>query len=241
MYTYKDQIVLITGGSGDIGKALCYAFAAKGAKVFALDIKEYCFENPAIRFCHVNVQDPKSVTAFFRDTLSENGKPHILINNAAVAKFNKPIFEITDQEFTNIVEVNLCGAFYCSRAFIHANRGESYGRIINIASTRWAQNESGWDAYGASKGGLVSLTASMAISLSDTPITVNAVSPGWIETTYYEQLHEIDHAQHPSGRVGVAEDVVRAALFLSDPANNFINGENLVVDGGMSKRMFYHE
>ena len=89
--------------------------------------------------------------------------------------------EMTADEFDNALSVNLRGAFLCAQAFIKANAGQDYGRIINIASTRWNQNEAGWEAYGASKGGLVSLTNTLAVSLSATPITVNAVSPGWIQ------------------------------------------------------------
>ena len=113
--------------------------------------------------------------------------------------------------------------------------------VINIASTRWNQNEAGWEAYGASKGGLVSLTNTLAVSLSATPITVNAVSPGWIQVDGYETLSHADHAQHPSGRVGIPRDIVNACLFLAHEENDFVNGHNLVVDGGMTKRMIYVE
>ena len=109
-----------------------------------------------------------------------------------------------------------------------------------MASTRAMQNEPHWDAYGASKGGIVGLTHSLAISLSDRPVTVNAISPGWIHTSD-EALREVDHRQHPSGRVGEADDIVRAVRYLIDRNNDFVNGHNLVVDGGMTKKMIYEE
>lgn len=115
-----------------------------------------------------------------------------------------------------------------------------YGRIINIASTRWHQNQAGWEAYGASKGGLISLTNTLCVSLSETSITVNAISPGWIQCSEYETLFEEDHRQHPSGRVGVPEDIARMVMFLSAPENDFINGANIVIDGGMTKKMIYY-
>ncbi|MGL4737468.1 MAG: SDR family oxidoreductase [Cellulosilyticaceae bacterium] len=121
------------------------------------------------------------------------------------------------------------------------NVGETYGRIIQIASTRFHQNEADWEAYGASKGGLVSLTNSLCVSLADTPITVNTISPGWIEVNAYDQLTQMDHKQHPSGRVGKPSDIVNACLFLADEDNDFINGSNIVVDGGMTKKMIYAE
>ena len=170
-----------------------------------------------------------------------HGAVHVLVNNAALAHFHKPVMEMTADEFDNALSVNLRGAFLCAQAFIKANAGQGYGRIINIASTRWNQNEAGWEAYGASKGGLVSLTNTLAVSLSATPITVNAVSPGWIQVDGYETLSHSDHAQHPSGRVGIPRDIVNACLFLAHEENDFVNGHNLVVDGGMTKRMIYVE
>ena len=140
-----------------------------------------------------------------------------------------------------MLDTNLRGAFLCCRAFQAANAGAGYGRIINIASTRGPQNEAHWEAYGASKGGLTALTASLCVSLSGSGITVNAISPGWIETGDYAALRPEDHAQHPSGRVGRPDDILRAALFLADPANDFVNGANLIVDGGMTRRMIYLE
>ncbi|MGL5725130.1 SDR family oxidoreductase, partial [Cetobacterium sp.] len=120
-------------------------------------------------------------------------------------------------------------------------KGETYGRIINIASTRWNQNESNWEAYGASKGGLVSLTNTLAVSLAKTPITVNAISPGWIQVDNYDTLTATDHSQHPSGRVGTPRDILNACLFLSNIENDFINAANIIIDGGMSKKMIYND
>ena len=100
-------------------------------------------------------------------------------------------------------------------------------------------SESGTEAYAASKGGIYSLTHALAISLAPYHITVNAISPGWIQNQDYASLRLEDHAQHPSGRVGKPEDIARMALFLSQTANDFINGENLTIDGGMTKKMIY--
>ena len=112
--------------------------------------------------------------------------------------------------------------------------------IIAAVEEGW-QNEAGWEAYGASKGGIVSLTNSLCVSLINTGITVNAISPGWIETGDYESLTERDHKQHPSGRVGKPQDILNACLFLCREENDFINGANLIIDGGMTKKMIYEE
>ncbi|MEF1201383.1 SDR family oxidoreductase [Vibrio owensii] len=236
---YKDKVVVITGGSQGIGQHLAFAYLEQQAKVIVLDIAPN--KNPDMDFHLVDLGRPEQIEQAFDEIQGKYGKVDVLINNGAIANFNKPIQQLTFEEFSRVIDVNLKGAFACSRRFIALNHAQSYGRIINIASTRWNQNESGWDAYGASKGGVVSMTQSMAISLSDTPITVNAVSPGWIQVEGYGELDSFDHQQHPSGRVGKAKDIVNACLFLTHPENDFVNGHNLVVDGGMSKKMIYQD
>lgn len=236
---YKDKVVVITGGSQGIGQHLALAYLEQQAKVIVLDIAPN--KNPNVDFHLVDLGQAEQIEQAFDEIQRKYGKVDVLINNGAIANFNKPIQQLTFDEFSRVIDVNLKGAFACSRRFIALNHAQSYGRIINIASTRWSQNESGWDAYGASKGGVVSMTQSMAISLSDTPITVNAVSPGWIQVEGYSELDSFDHQQHPSGRVGKAKDIVNACLFLTHPENDFVNGHNLVVDGGMSKKMIYQD
>ena len=236
---YKDKVVVITSGSQGIGQHLVLAYLERQAKVIVLDITPN--KNPDMDFHLVDLGRPEQIEQAFDEIQRQYGKVDVLINNGAIANFNKPIQQLTFEEFSRVIDVNLKGAFACSRRFIELNHSQPYGRIINIASTRWYQNESGWDAYGASKGGVVSMTQSMAISLADTPITVNAVSPGWIQVEGYDDLDSFDHQQHPSGRVGKAKDIVNACLFLTHPENDFVNGHNLVVDGGMSKKMIYQD
>ncbi len=236
---YTDKVVVITGGSNGIGAALVDAYAERDAVVVNLDIAE----GEATRgyFIQTDLADKAAIAAAFAEIRRRFGAVHVLVNNGAITTFNKPVAELTPEEFANVVNVNLVGAFTCASEMIAANQGQDYGRIINIASTRWQQNESGWDAYGASKGGLVSLSQSLVNSLSETPITVNTVSPGWIQTSDYDALRDIDHAQHPSRRVGKPKDIVNACLFLSDAENDFVNGANIVVDGGMTKKMIYQD
>jgi NAD(P)-dependent dehydrogenase (short-subunit alcohol dehydrogenase family) len=115
----------------------------------------------------------------------------------------------------------------------------SGGCIVNIASTRALMSEANTFAYSASKGGILSLTHSLAVSLGPENIRVNAISPGWIETKNYNKLSPADHAQHPAGRVGKPEDIVKACFYLTDPDNDFVTGSNLVIDGGMTTKMIY--
>lgn len=232
---------VITGGASGIGRYLACGFARQGYEVFALDKLAISFSEENIHFYQVDLQQETQIRHCFQTIVEQFGEIHVLINNGAISKFHKPVFDLTVQEFDRVIQTNLRGAFVCCKEFISQHTNGEYGRIINIASTRFHQNEAGWEAYGASKGGLVSLTNSLCISLGGTGITVNAVSPGWIQVEGYEALTESDHKQHPSGRVGKPQDIVNACLFLSDPANDFVNGVNLLVDGGMTKKMIYEE
>lgn len=236
----SQKICLITGAAGGIGKNLCRGFALNGYTVIGTDIAENPFDS-SIDYMKADISNEDEVQELFEYIKAKYGTLHVLINNAAIAKFNEYIMTASFENFSKIIDTNLKGAFLCSTQFLKLNNGESYGRIINIASTRYNQNEAGWEAYGASKGGIVSLTNTMAVSLSDSPVTVNAVSPGWIETGDYTVLTEADHKQHPSGRVGRPEDITHACLFLADEKSDFINAHNLIVDGGMTKKMIYVE
>ena len=231
--------VLITGGASGIGKHLVNGYAKLGYEVFALDKLPASFSLTNIHFFQVDLKDESQIHNCFCTIREKYGEIHILINNGAISKFHKSIFELTSKEFDQVIQTNLRGSFLCCKEFILQHSTGNYGRIINIASTRFHQNEAGWEAYGASKGGLVSLTNSLCVSLSNTGITVNAISPGWIEVNEYDELSKNDHEQHPSGRVGKPEDILNACLFLSDPSNDFVNGLNLIVDGGMTKKMIY--
>ncbi|WP_257283891.1 SDR family NAD(P)-dependent oxidoreductase [Endozoicomonas sp. SESOKO1] len=234
---YSDKVVIVTGASRGIGNAIARAYREQGATVIGFDLEEPV--SPDMDFHGVDLGKPEMIEAAFDRIVRQYGSAHILINNGAISRFNKPVVELTAAEFSRVIDVNLNGSFNCARAFIRQHKDKHYGRIINIASTRWHQNEPGWEAYGASKGGLVSLTNTLAMSLAETPITVNAISPGWIQVEHYDQLTGQDHRQHPSGRVGKPRDIVNTCLFLTHVENDFINGTNIVVDGGMTKKMIY--
>lgn len=233
------NIAIVTGGAQGIGRKIANTYANNGHNVIVLDIQQTTFDNDNIECIQVDLADSNQIEQAFAQIASKYGKAHILINNAGITKFSCDIFDITLEQFDNVIDVNLRGTYLCCRQFIKLNKGENYGRIVNISSTRYHQNEANWEAYGASKGAIVSLTNTLCVSLSDTPITVNAISPGWIQTTDYDKLTAEDHSQHPSGRVGKCSDIARACMYLSDPDNDFINGSNIIIDGGMTKRMIY--
>ena len=245
MKTMSGKRVFVTGGSQGIGLCLVETFVNAGAKVAFCDICEpdssfLLTENSS--FFKADVTDENALTGIMEQLFTDWGDIDILINNVGIGEF-APLTETSVEQFDRIIATNLRPAFITSRLLaLHRSKMEvssSYGRIINIASTRYLMSEPGSEGYAASKGGIVSLTHALALSLSELHITVNCISPGWIQTKNYDSLTEADHDQHPSGRVGRPEDIARACLFLCDPENNFVNGQNMVIDGGMTKKMIY--
>ncbi|MGL5372531.1 MAG: SDR family NAD(P)-dependent oxidoreductase, partial [Plesiomonas shigelloides] len=160
------QIALVTGAAGGIGRELCLGLANAGYRVIATDLTAYSFDHPEIHFHPLDLRDEQAIAQLFAEVRAQHGGIHLLINNGAISKFHTRFEELGTEQFDHVMAVNVRGAMLCARAFVQANRGLPYGRIINIASTRWQQNEPGWDAYGASKGALVALTQSLANSLA---------------------------------------------------------------------------
>ncbi len=231
------KVCIVTGGAQGLGKDMAQRFFDEGHKVIVLDVKQT--QESDIDFFETDLANPNSIEKAFCYIKEKYNKAHILINNGAVSVFVKHISEITLEDYNNIMNTNLRGAFWCAKEFIQLNQGEDYGRIINISSTRWHQNMEDWELYGMSKGGMVSFTNSLCVSLRGTSVTVNAISPGYIHTGAWKELEDRDHKIHPSNRVGMPRDISNACLFLADPENDFINGANIVIDGGMTKRMIY--
>lgn len=244
---FKHKICFVTGAAQGIGRAVVKAFHRAGASVAFCDIdtaagEELSASLSGTRFYPVDVKDEKALLAAMDDIYNTWGDIDIIINNAGMSTFS-PLVETGIEDFDTILATNLRPVFVTSREMaIRRNTPEGkkrFGRIINMSSTRYLQSETGTEGYSASKGGITSLTHALAISLSDYNITVNAISPGWIDTGHYGALRPEDHAQHPSGRVGRVEDIANACLFLASPDNDFINGQNIVIDGGMTKKMIY--
>ena len=143
---YTNKIVVVTGASNGIGKSIAKEYAKLNAKVIAIDIIEHDFKETNIDFYKADLKSEEQIKAVFEDVVKKYNTVHILINNGAISKFNKSIFDIETSEFEEVIDVNLRGSFICSKQFIKANNGQNYGRIINIASTRYNQNEAGWEA-----------------------------------------------------------------------------------------------
>ncbi|MDQ6422817.1 SDR family oxidoreductase [Paenibacillus sp. LHD-117] len=246
--THDGKIVLITGAGAGIGRALAQAYGREGALAVIADRNEAGLEETAallqeegfdsVAFT-ADVSKPDEISRMFADLEAMLGRVDCVINNAGFGIWKSP-YDLELEEWDSVVNTNLRGTFLCSREGAKLMRRDGGGgAIVNISSTRALMSEANSEAYAASKGGILSLTHALAVSLGPERITVNAICPGWIETGDYAQLRPEDHGQHPSGRVGKPEDIARACLYLTDPRNDFITGTHITVDGGMTRRMIY--
>ncbi len=237
------RTVLITGGASGIGSHLVYAFASTEYRVLFVDndlskgVERVCGCHN-VRFIPCDLSGTLEVENIFVQLEKEGICVDVLINNVGMSVF-KPMVEMSVDEWDIILNTNLRAAFLCSKGFAKQHKKGTYGRIINIASTRHLMSEPNAEAYAASKGGLVSLTHALAASLQDENMTVNCISPGWIHTGNTEELTSVDHEMHLSKRVGKPNDIASMCLFLCKEENDFITGQNFYIDGGMTKKMVY--
>jgi NAD(P)-dependent dehydrogenase (short-subunit alcohol dehydrogenase family) len=244
-----DSLLAVTGAAQGIGHAIARHFASHGYAVSFIDpdadaarqtINDLHSLGARVIYDDGDIAREDDVRRWVEATVRELGVPTVLVNNAGIAH-NSPFLDLTAEDFDRILAVNLRGSFLCSQAFArHMARRGNGGAIINIASTRAFMSEPNTEAYTASKGGIVALTHAMAMSLSEHRIRVNCISPGWIETAHVPAKSKRDHAQHPVGRVGMPEDVAEACFFLAENAD-FMTGQNIILDGGMTRKMIYEE
>lgn len=235
--------IIITGGAKGIGRGIAEKFLKESYEVFIVDMDEeqghaFAKLSDKAHFIKADLSVASDVSFLFEQLKDQQITIDILINNVGISEF-KNILEMSVDDWDRILNTNLRSAFIASREFAKQQSLDSYGRIINIASTRHLMSEPNGEAYAASKGGLVSLTHALAISLQRKGMTVNCISPGWIDTEHYGTLSPEDHLQHPSMRVGIPDDVANLCLFLCQPENDFMTGQNFYVDGGMTKKMIY--
>lgn len=226
------KFAIVTGAARGIGRGIAERLERDGWDVARLDIRD------AAGIVRCDVSDEASVAAAFAslaDRLADG--LDLLVNNAGIASPDGgPVEDLSLADWNRWIGTNLTGAFLMTRAAVPHLR-KARGSIVNITSTRAYQSEPNSEAYAASKAGLEGLTHALAVSLGP-DIRANAIAPGWIETRGAD-LRPIDHAQHPAGRVGKAEDIADAVLYLA--ASGFVTGQTMVVDGGMTRKMIYQE
>jgi NAD(P)-dependent dehydrogenase (short-subunit alcohol dehydrogenase family) len=253
MIDYKNKVVLITGGAQGIGLGMAQAFAGAGATVVITDSDEEAGREAlervkGLHFIPCDVSAEHEVVTLMQEVTQQHKQLDVLVNNAGIADpFMGSLDELLLSEFDRVMAVNLRGALLCAKYALPLLRKSDQAAILNITSTRAFMSEPNTFAYSASKGALEALTHSMAVSLAEDRIRVNAIAPGWIETgpwqkkrDRYEPRHtREDKAQHPVGRVGEPQDVAQAALYLCSAQAGFVTGQHLVVDGGMTVKMIY--
>ncbi|WP_088102379.1 SDR family NAD(P)-dependent oxidoreductase [Halalkalibacter urbisdiaboli] len=243
----KKRVVIITGAGQGIGEAVAKAYGRHGDCVIVADLNEQAANQTAEAMMNegseahavvCDVRKEEHIIELVRQVELQFERIDVLVNNAGIARASYPN-GITLEQWDNIINTNLRGAFLCTREVAKVMKKHQKGSIVNIASTRAFMSEPDSEAYAASKGGLIALTHASAASLQQDRIQVNSISPGWIHTGDEMELRAIDHDQHFSKRVGKPSDIARACLFLTNPDNDFITAENITIDGGMTKKMIY--
>jgi NAD(P)-dependent dehydrogenase (short-subunit alcohol dehydrogenase family) len=231
------KTVLVTGGSIGIGLALVKAYLKEGFKVINMapfTPKENITGD--YHYVHADLRKVNQLKDFFDQAYAHAKQIDILIHNAA-AYGDNTFLDLTQDALDDVLAVNLKAPIFLSQYFTKQYYGKT-GRIIIISSTRAMMSEKDTIPYTVTKGALNALTHSLAITLQEHYITVNAIAPGWINSKD-EPIKDHDHFFHPSNRVGTTSDIVKACMYLSDPENSFINGEVITIDGGVSKKMIY--
>ncbi|WP_284037231.1 glucose 1-dehydrogenase [Neobacillus sp. 114] len=247
---FSNKTVIVTGAGNGIGKGIALLYAEKGANIVLADMDEKAGSQTAREineqggealFVKTDVRLESDIVRLMETAHQTYGQIDILINNAGKGLFKSP-FDVSVEEWEDVINTNLRSVFLGSReAAKYMRQNKEGGSIVNMASTRAIMSEPNSEGYAATKGGILAITHALAASLSEYRITVNAISPGWIETGDYSALSKVDHEQHFSKRVGMPDDIARACLYLTAKENDFVTGINLVVDGGMTRKMIYEE
>jgi len=240
---------VVTGGANGIGRAIAERFAEEGYFAAVIDKDKASGEALAERlgsdkalFFHGDISREEDIREFVNRVISVRGSVDALVNNACISMGG--LMNCSYEDFNHVLRVGVSAPFYLSKLLMpHFVEGAS---IINISSTRAMMSQPNTESYTATKGGISALTHAMSITLSG-KVRVNSISPGWIDTGAYQKDEayvpnhsHADMIQHPAGRIGTPEDIAEMALFLASDKASFITGENITVDGGMTRLMIYH-
>jgi 2-deoxy-D-gluconate 3-dehydrogenase len=249
VFDLKGKVAIVTGGNGGIGLGMARGLADAGARVViaARDgaksraaVKDLADRGGEALAIETDVADERSVARLVDGTRERWGRLDILVNNAGI-NIRKPVHELELDEWRRVLDTNLTSAYLCSKAAYPAFKAAGGGKIINIGSMMSLFGASFAPAYGASKGGIVQLTRSMAVAWARDNIQVNAVLPGWIDTELTRNarrevtgLHDSVLRRTPAGRWGGIDDMGGVAVFLASAASDFVTGTAIPVDGGYS-------
>ena len=224
---YKDKVAVVTGGAHGIGKCIAEEFRKRGASVAVIDVRK------GEHFVG-DISKKEALENFANDIIHKYGKVDYIVNNAR--PLMKGLDECSWEEFQYALAVGVTAPFYLVKLLApHLAAGAS---IVNISSSRDRMSQPQTESYTAAKGGIAALTHALAVTLRD-KARVNSISPGWIDTEF-KDYDGPDAAQQPAGRVGNPMDIANMVLFLCSEKAGFITGENICIDGGMTRQMIYH-
>ena len=239
---FADRTAVVTGGGSGIGKAIAQGLIAEGARVAIVDIDAGRADVAARELgaaavaIHADVSRPEDAVRLAAEAARQLGKIDILVHSAGVGA-ERSFLDTTPEEWRRIIDIDLSGTFYTCQAVARVMAGRRYGRIVTLASTAGIRGGTGRTAYGAAKGGVITLTKVMAVELAQYGITANTLAPGAIETELVKKMHSAEtrvvyRRGIPLDRYGVPEEVAAAALFLASDEARYVTGAVLAVDGG---------
>lgn len=251
----QKPVALVTGGAQGIGLGIVQRLLSEGWRVAIADVNEAAGAalpdtlsqfRESFSFVPCDVAQASEVERCVGATLDRFGQLNGLVNNAGIANpYSGPVEDLALEDWNRWIATNLTGYFLMVKHTVRHLRA-AQGAIVNISSVRALQSEPDSEAYAASKGGIVALTHALAMSLGPA-IRANCISPGWIDVSLLKHppkeanLSPTDHAQHPVGRVGQPHDIAEMTCFLLSDKAGFITGQNIVIDGGMGRKMIYAE
>ena len=240
---FYNKTVVVTGGANGIGRCIVEEFLEKGAKVAVVDVSESKLENERLIHYVGDITEESVLKDFSMVVIEKFGHVDYLVNNACIGR--KGILSgCSFDDFNYVLKLGVTAPYMLSLLFKnYFNTGAS---IVNISSTRAYMSQADTESYTAAKGGISALTHALSVSLAG-HVRVNSISPGWIDTGTYQNdenynllFSKEDLEQHPAGRIGHPKDISKMVLFLCSDDAGFITGQNITIDGGMSKQMIYH-
>ena len=243
-FSLNNKIAIVTGASQGIGKIIAFELAKSGAHVACISRNKKAIESIVEKITingglassfACDISDSVTFSEIIRKIIKENSRIDILVNNAGITK-DSLLMRMSIEQWDDVINTNLKGAFHCTKAVIRYMMKNKFGRIINITSIVGLTGNAGQANYAASKSGLIGMTKSIAKEVASRGITANCIAPGWIETSMTEKLSKevkSEFLSHiPVGRIGSPDDIANAVIFLASDEAGYITGQTITVDGG---------
>ncbi|MED5554360.1 MAG: 3-oxoacyl-[acyl-carrier-protein] reductase [Candidatus Neomarinimicrobiota bacterium] len=243
-FNLNNNIAIVTGASQGIGKIIAFELAKSGAHVACISrnkkaiesiVEEITINGGQASSFPCDISDSDTLSEIITEIIKENSRIDILVNNAGITK-DSLLIRMSIEQWDDVINTNLKGAFHCTKAVVRYMMKNKFGRIINITSIVGLTGNAGQANYAASKAGLIGMTKSIAKEVASRGITANCIAPGWIETSMTEKLSgevKNEFLSHiPVGRIGSPDDIANAVIFLASDEAGYITGQTITVDGG---------